>query len=165
MKKRTTLIIMIILSVSMLMSSALGNSAFNAHSAEDREIWTRNISTQELATLLKQNIPLIDIRRPEEWKQTGIIKGSHLVTMFNQQGRFNRDFPQKLSQLIAPDQPFILICRTGNRTAIGARILQEYFGFTRIYNATHGITHWIAEDRAVEHPPIALQAEDIPRSN
>ena len=39
-----------------------------------------NISPSEIKQLMEKNIPLIDIRREDEWKSTGVIDKSHLIT-------------------------------------------------------------------------------------
>jgi len=45
-----------------------------------------NVSNAELEAKLKKDIPIIDIRLPEEWRETGVIKGSHRITFFNAGG-------------------------------------------------------------------------------
>ena len=60
---------------------------------------------------------VIDIRREEEWKETGIIKGSQTITAFTKDGKIHPDFPKKFFDLINDvDVPILLYCRTGNRT-------------------------------------------------
>jgi rhodanese-related sulfurtransferase len=38
----------------------------------------------------------------------------------------------------------VLICRTGNRTDVLARMLIEQADYQQVYNVTRGITSWIA---------------------
>ena len=99
----------------------------------------------ELQRLLDAGLKIIDIRRPEEWRQTGVVEGSHLLTAFNARGDLVRSFPAQLKRIVAKDEPFIMICRTGSRTGHLARALAEQGGYQRVYNVTDGITHWIAE--------------------
>ena len=40
-----------------------------------------------LAARLAAGVPVLDIRRDEEWESTGVIPGSHLLTFFDQQRR------------------------------------------------------------------------------
>ena len=108
-----------------------------------------NVSNDELVELLHQDVTLIDIRRPEEWAQTGTIKGSQKITLFDQQGRIVPDFVEKLSAIAKPEQPVALICRTGSRTRVASQILSEQLGYKTVYNVTHGITGWIKEGRPV----------------
>ncbi len=108
------------------------------------------VDNAELDTLLKQGVTLIDIRRPEEWRETGVVRGSHLITLFDDRGRLKESFFQKLGDVVKDKtQPVALICRTGNRTQAGAQLLAEKLGFTQVYNVRNGITGWLAEGRPV----------------
>ncbi|OOZ36295.1 rhodanese-like domain-containing protein [Solemya velesiana gill symbiont] len=109
-----------------------------------------NISNQELQQLLDQGVPIIDVRRPEEWKQTGVVEGSHLMTFFDKKGNYDvRKWLQGLSEIADQDEPFILICRTGNRTEIIGRFLANKLKFGQVYNVEKGITHWISKGNPV----------------
>ncbi len=113
----------------------------------------RNIDNEQLAALIEQGVPVIDIRRPEEWRQTGVIEGSHLITFFDRQGRYDvRAWLEKLAPIAGRDDPFILICRTGNRTGVVSRFLDRKLGYTKVYNVKKGITDWIREGRPVVRP-------------
>lgn len=59
-----------------------------------------------------QNTLLVDIRRPEEWKQTGVIEGALLVTYESPE-----DFLRTISPKLENGQRLALICRSGNRTS------------------------------------------------
>lgn len=108
-----------------------------------------NISNAKLQQLLDNNVLLIDIRRKEEWQQTGIVKGSKTITFFDKTGRVNNDFVPKFTAFAKPDQPVILICRTGNRTKAASEALVKHLGYKNVMNVTDGITRWIAEKRPV----------------
>ncbi len=114
----------------------------------------KNINNDELKKLLQTGMTIIDIRRPEEWKQTGIVKGSHLLTFFDKRGRVNPGFKDKFEKLVKKKDKVILICRTGNRTGVISRFLSEREGFTGIHNVTKGITHWIAKGNPVAKADI-----------
>lgn len=107
------------------------------------------LDSQGLAEMIAQGVKVVDIRRPEEWRQTGVVEGSHLLTAFDQFGRVVPGFPSDFQKLAAKDEPVILICRTGSRTATLARALAEQLEYQKIYNVTDGITRWIAEGRFV----------------
>lgn len=109
----------------------------------------KNVSNNELKGLLKSGMKIIDIRRPEEWKQTGVVEGSHLLTFFDKRGRVNPDFRSKFSKLVKKADKVILICRTGSRTGAVSKFLSEREGFEGIINVTRGITHWIKEGNPV----------------
>lgn len=104
-----------------------------------------NIDNQQLKSLQSQGIPVYDIRRVDEWKQTGVIEGSHKLTFVDDKGRLMPDFVSKFTQTVGKNDPVILICRTGSRTDTLARALIEDLGYTNIYNVKNGITRWISE--------------------
>lgn len=118
-----------------------------------------NVGNEEVKTLLAQGVPLYDVRRPDEWRATGIVAGSQTVTYVDKSGRANPAFMPRFGAEVAKDQPVMLICRTGNRTDKLARELMAQHGYTKVYNVRDGITGWIAEKNPVVPAPI----QAIPR--
>ncbi|MFN3595104.1 MAG: rhodanese-like domain-containing protein [Thiobacillaceae bacterium] len=110
-----------------------------------------NVDNQGLKALMAQGVPLYDVRRPEEWRQTGVIEGSRLLTYVDARGRLNPELLPRLEAEAPKDAPIALICRTGNRTESLARQLAE-LGYKRIYNVRDGITRWVAEGNPVDRP-------------
>lgn len=108
-----------------------------------------NVSNQELKSLLDEGVTLVDIRRPEEWAQTGVIRNSKKLTFFLASGRVNPNFLSNIENVVAKDQPVALICRTGNRTQAASQFLAKEMGYANVYNVKHGITGWMAEKRPV----------------
>jgi rhodanese-related sulfurtransferase len=100
-------------------------------------------------------LTLIDIRRPDEWRQTGVAEGAVRINMVHPQGPSG--FVQQVAAEVGgnKDAPIGLICRTGNRTTRMQRALQEA-GFTRVYNIKEGMVGsaagpgWIARGLPVE---------------
>ena len=112
-----------------------------------------NIDNAELEKLISEGVPVIDIRRAEEWRQTGVVKGSHLITFFDKRGNYNLPvWLEKLAPIADKNQPFILICRTGNRTGTVGNFLDKKLGYAKVYNARRGITDWIAKGKPVVKP-------------
>ena len=108
-----------------------------------------NIDNARLKVLLAQGVPIYDIRRPEEWRETGVVADIHNHTFVEAGGRFQPHFIPRFTQEVRPDQPVILICRSGNRTDSLARELVEKMGYTQVYNVRNGITSWIGEGNPV----------------
>ena len=83
-------------------------------------------------------LTLVDIRRPDEWKQTGVAQGALEVNMAHPQGESG--FVKQLEAELGGDRnaPIALICRTGNRTTHMQKVLQEA-GFTRVFNIREGM--------------------------
>ncbi len=111
-----------------------------------------NLDNQQLKTLLRQKVPIIDIRRPDEWKETGVIKNSKLLTFVDSSGRVRPNFIQQFTALVGKNDPVIIICRTGNRSDLLARHLMEQMGYTNIHNVRYGIKSWIQDDQRVVKP-------------
>ncbi len=122
----------------MLVAVALGCTTVQA------EAGVSNISNQELSDLLKKGAKIIDIRTDSEWRQTGIIPDSHLLTLFDEdRNMINPEgWLSKVRSIASLDQPLILICRHGNRTIAATQLLVKS-GYTAIYNVTRGIEPWI----------------------
>lgn len=98
-----------------------------------------NLSAVEAFALAESGeITLIDIRRPEEWRQTGVAKGVNTINMLHPQGMggFAREVYATVGQDL--DAPIVLICRTGNRTSRLQPILAE-MGFTNVRHVPEGM--------------------------
>jgi len=108
------------------------------------------LDNRGLAEMIAKGVKVVDIRRPEEWHQTGVVQGSHLITAFDGFGRIVPDFVHHFQELVAKDEPVVLICRTGSRTAVLARALAEQLHYGKVFNVTDGITRWIAEGQMVQ---------------
>lgn len=109
-----------------------------------------NLDNSQLKTLMAQGVPVFDIRRKDEWRQTGVIEGSQLLTFVDGGGRVMPGFLERFTSIVGKDDPVILICRTGNRTSTLARYLMEEMGYTNVYNVRNGISQWIREGQAVQ---------------
>lgn len=79
------------------------------------------VAQPSAADVLVADVLLVDIRRPEEWKQTGVLPNAHLLTYEY------FDSPEAFAAALAPQlqdgRPVALICRTGNRSDRAARAL------------------------------------------
>jgi len=81
-------------------------------------------------------VRLIDIRTPQEWRQTGVAPGAGRVDFY----RGPDVLLNAVLQMVGGDRnaPIALICRTGNRTAQAQKFLQAQ-GFTQVYNVREGM--------------------------
>lgn len=111
-----------------------------------------SIDSATLQAKLDSGIKLIDIRRPEEWRQTGVVEGSIQSTAFDADGRFIKAFAEMIENTVQPDEEFAVICRTGNRTAVISNWLATTGGYKNVLNVSDGITRWIEEGRPVDKP-------------
>jgi rhodanese-related sulfurtransferase len=109
-----------------------------------------DIDNAELAKLLATGVPLIDIRTSPEWKQTGIVQGSHLLTFFDEQGQADpATWLESARSIAKPTDPVIVICRTGNRTKEMSKFLSDEAGYAIVYNAKDGIASWGRDGRTL----------------
>lgn len=86
-------------------------------------------------------VRLIDIRTPQEWRQTGVAPGAGRVDFY----RGPEALLQSILQMTGGDRnaPIALICRTGNRTTQAQKYLQS-LGFTQVFNVKEGMAGSIA---------------------
>ncbi len=102
------------------------------------------LSNEQMQKMMDENIPVIDIRRPDEWKSTGVIPGSHLMTFFDARGKYDLNkWLAKLNKIAGKNDKLILVCSSGNRTSQVARYLDGKLGYTQVYHLEHGINNWI----------------------
>lgn len=100
-------------------------------------------------------LTLIDIRRPDEWRQTGIAQGATRLDMRQPGGP--QGFAQAVLQQVDGNHeaPIGIICRTGNRTTQMQDVLRKA-GFTKVYNIKEGMVGssagpgWIRQGLPVE---------------
>jgi len=110
------------------------------------------VNNNQIKELLKSGVSIIDIRTPAEWKNTGIIPKSNLLTFFDNSGNYNFDKWQKeLKKIVSNNDPFVLICRSGRRSGIVANMISKESNAI-IYDANGGINSWINADLKVIKP-------------
>lgn len=108
-----------------------------------------DVSNEELQQLMAQGVKLVDLRTAGEWQQTGVVAGSHMLTLFDERGRANPDWSKEVNSVSGAEQPVVLICRTGNRTRVAARMLSEASPSRKVYNVRSGITAWVKAGQPV----------------
>jgi rhodanese-related sulfurtransferase len=81
-------------------------------------------------------VKLIDIRTPDEWRQTGVAHGAGRVDFY----RGPDVLVPAILEMVGGDKnaPIALICRTGNRTTYAQKYLQG-IGFTHVFNVKEGM--------------------------
>lgn len=112
-----------------------------------------NLTNEQLQQWIARGVPVVDIRTPAEWKETGVIKGSHLLTFFDESGRANVDaWMAQFSKIAGPGDAVVLVCRSGNRTGQVTRFLDQNAGYRKIAHLQKGISIWIAAGNPVVRP-------------
>ena len=119
-------------------------------------ITLRDLSPNDFIDAQENGGIVIDIRREEEWKETGILQGSNMITAFTKDGNIHPDFPKKFFDLINDiDVPILLYCRTGNRTGILGQALIDQVGQTNVSHLSEGIVGWKKQG----HPTVDYKVE------
>lgn len=111
-----------------------------------------DLSVEQIQTMQQNSDALvIDIRTEKEWQTTGIIPNSHKLEFFNSNGKYDSDkWLAQLEQLkSSPDQPIILVCRSGNRSGVVGNFLAEQLGMKNVYHFSTGIKSWIQAGKPV----------------
>ena len=105
----------------------------------------KTINVAEFEKLQAKGAPVIDIRTPMEWKQTGIIEGAHKIMFFPPQGQPDiADWFFSLGHIIKnKKEPILLYCAHANRSkSLGEGLSQ--MGFEKVYELKGGIENgWI----------------------
>ena len=98
----------------------------------------QDVSPQEAFNLIEDNkgsadFVILDVRRNSEYQE------SHLADAINID-YYASDFADELDKL-DKDKSYLVYCRSGNRSAGAARMMQE-LGFEKVYNMLGGISDW-----------------------
>ena len=109
------------------------------------------ITPTQLQEKIDKNVVIIDIRTPPEWKSLGIVPTSKTIMFFDEQGKYNiKSWLTQFSKLIKDkNQPFVLVCRSGNRTGQVGSFLANELKYKNVFHLEHGIKSWIKENRKV----------------
>ncbi len=104
----------------------------------------KDLDVKSFEQAKKSGVPVIDIRTPEEWRETGIIEGSYPIMFFDSAGRYDlNSFLNRLGQLgIGKETPFVLVCRSANRTKMVGDFLSDKLGYKKVYELKGGILNW-----------------------
>ena len=103
-----------------------------------------NIDNIELNNLIKNEINIIDVRTENEWKSTGIIKGSFLISLLNKNKKFIfEDWYEMFKNKFGRNKSVIFICASGVRSNYISHLIKKKKPDLIIYNLKKGINNWI----------------------
>jgi rhodanese-related sulfurtransferase len=79
---------------------------------------------------------IIDVRTPEEWRETGVIPAARRVDFY----RGPQVMLKSVLEMVGGDRnaPIAVICHSGSRSSEAQRFLQAQ-GFTKVYNLREGM--------------------------
>ena len=110
----------------------------------------QEIDGDTLSRLLQEtgNVLLVDVREPSEHEH-GHLPNAHLVPRGILEAAADPNFPKHDQTLVAArEQPVVVYCATGGRSAMAARTLQ-LMGYEKVQSLAGGFMKWSEEQRPV----------------
>lgn len=120
--------ISLIVVAMVLLVASLSACGTNEDSASGLHV---NVNFEEAKALIDGGIALLDVRTPEEYA-AGHIKEAKLLPLQELEARLDE---------LDKNTPYLLICRSGNRSGQAQEILKEA-GFAKTYNTLGGMNEW-----------------------
>jgi len=112
------------------------------------------IDPSRVRELIGEGVAIVDVRETDEFA-AGHLPGARHVPKSYLETRIEAAVPDRDAQIV-------LYCQSGNRSAWGARTLEEDLGYTHVASMTGGITLW--KDRGYEVTvPRSLSSEQRER--
>lgn len=91
------------------------------------------VEKEEFQYLMNQDIQLIDVRTPEEFKNGSIVKAKNI--------NFNSPFFKEQVLKLDKNKPVMVFCHAGGRSA-KASLMLDSLGFKQIYDLKGGFSSW-----------------------
>ena len=111
----------------------------------------KTVDADTFAKLMAKGYPVIDIRTPMEWKQTGIIKGAHKMMFFAPDGQPDlAGWFFELGHLVKDkNEPILIYCAHASRSKSLGQGLNQ-MGFKNVYELKGGIENgWIKSGKKI----------------
>ncbi len=117
---------------------------------EDANAAVPRVTLAEAKRLMaEQGAVIIDVRDAPELEKMGRIPGSHHIPRGMLEFRADPASPYYNPEL-KPDQPVLLHCASGGRSALAGQRLQE-MGYTQVFNIG-GFKDWVEAGGEIEEP-------------
>lgn len=118
-------ILLFVVAISLLVLTGCSNNSSSAYKTE---------SLENLETLLADGYKLVDVREVSEYNE-GHIEGAINVPLSDiESGNYGT---------LSKDEKYVIICRSGNRSATASDILSSN-GFT-VVNLSKGMSSWTGD--------------------
>ncbi len=134
-----TMVLFVVLAVACSgQPTAVPTSAFDMPSALDRYLSSLpdgfgTITPVEMKERMSSPLFIVDLREAKDFSEGGYIQGSVNIPV--------RTFMKNLDKLPAKDQPIIITCGSGQRSALGMQALQ-LLGYTNVKSLAGGLAAW-----------------------
>jgi rhodanese-related sulfurtransferase len=123
----------------LLVAGCASTPTPNAPGSAGNAVLATTVSVAEAAALRDQGAFVLDVREPDEWT-AGHIPGATLIPLGELAGRTDE---------VPGDQPIVVVCRSGNRSAEGRDILLGA-GFPTVTSLDGGVTDWARAGMPIE---------------
>ena len=110
--------------------------------AATAQTYPPEVNLEEAVVLRDGGAFVLDVRTPEEWEEYH-LPGSTLIPLDELESRLNE---------IPSDQEILVVCRSGNRSAVGRDILLDA-GFEEVTSLAGGLKGWKAAGYPTETGP------------
>lgn len=102
----------------------------------------REVTPREVLEMQRTNAPVIylDVREPTEWNLGRLPNAMHIP---------RGNLESNIEARAARDEPIVIYCARGNRSALAADTLQQ-MGYTNVSSMADGFGGWIAIGGPVE---------------
>ena len=91
--------------------------------------------------IVNSTLPIVDVRTPPEWRETGLLKGAIPIMFFNEQGKYDINaFLKELNAKVDTTKPFGIICHTGSRTSMIAPWMSQELNY-KVVNLQGGMEY------------------------
>lgn len=122
------LLVALVVAAALILRQPAPTAAVNGSALPDE------VSVAEAASLRDQGAFILDVRTPEEWADFH-IPGSTLIPVDELESRVNE---------VPRDQQVVVVCRSGNRSAVGRDILKQA-SFDTVTSMAGGLNAWRAD--------------------
>ena len=113
-------------------------------------IIAKDMTPNEAAVELNNNLLIIDVRSKPEWKETGVIANAKLIQMYTAGRTLRKEYVSEVLDYIGENKGIevAIICHSGGRSSGTVKMLEEK-GYYNISNISEGMvgtnnrTGWI----------------------
>jgi rhodanese-related sulfurtransferase len=102
----------------------------------------REVTVAQAAAMRDSGAFVLDVRQPEEWEEYHIPDATFIPL---------GELATRLAE-VPRDQDVVVVCRSGNRSAVGRDLLVEA-NFTRVTSMAGGVSQWRADGYPVVSGP------------
>jgi rhodanese-related sulfurtransferase len=103
---------------------------------------TEKVTVEKAEALIADKVQILDVRTEEEWNQGHLADAVRVEVTAD-------GFAEGVKSKLKADQPVLVYCRSGGRSARAAKQLEK-LGFTTVYDLDGGITAWKKAGKDVE---------------